>query len=97
MQRLLENFERLGWQFLQLARTDKAAFYQRSKQKNSMLHYEVIKIQHCGQHVWPNGSVSEATETYPSTVQWGMLAWTYSPASHRDPFECAKRKFEAIS
>ena len=97
MEKLETEFVSRGWRFEQFCRTDKAAIYRRFRQNRSCEHYEVISIRLHDSHIWPTGKVTPAGESYPSATQWGVLGWTFSPATHQDPAKAAKAKYDSIA
>lgn len=69
--------------YRQLKRSKNVAIYERSRDGNPR-DYEVffIKIDPKGkEHKFPNGVVKivgDDTEKYPTTSQWGSIAWSYN-------------------
>jgi len=65
--------------YTQLKRTDKVAIYQRSKQNGIPYDYEVflIKVKPKGTVIF-NKVVQDDTEQYPSTAQFGRVAWAFN-------------------
>lgn len=97
MTKLPISFISKGFSFTQLLRSDQAAIYGRAYLERNEVHYEVIAIRHHKGWIWPNGNVTPPGEGYPGSEQWGLYGWTFSPASHRYPFEAAKLKFDSLS
>ena len=97
MQTLKLEFESKGWSFRQVARKEKAAIYRRERAECAgAWDYEVIIVRCHDAHIWPNGNLTPAGETYPASAQWGALGWTFSSASHRNPAKAAKSKFDSL-
>lgn len=94
---LATEFTAKGWSFRQVARKEHAAIYRRERQECAgVWDFEVVVVRRHDGHIWPNGNFTPPGETYPSSEQWGSLAWTFSSATHRNPAEAAKAKFDSL-
>ena len=89
MATLPTEFDSKGFHFKQLQRSEKYALYERAKPDGSQNHFEVIVIQWRKAVTWPDGRVTKTHEGFPIPEDWGTLAWSFSAASHRDPYGSA--------
>ena len=97
MKPLATEFSSKGWTFRQVARKENAAIYRREREcGGGAENFEVIVVRRHAAHVWPNGKFTPPGEGYPPDSQWGILAWTFSSASHRNPAKAAKAKFDSL-
>ncbi len=97
MKALPKTFTSKGWEFTLFTRSTKAALYERRQPGDIALHWEVILIRTHQGRIWPDGCVTPPGEFYPGSEGWGIYGWTFTPASHANPFEAAFRKFKSIS
>jgi len=58
--------------------------------------FEVIVIRVAEESVFA-GKVVPRREVYPSAESWGTYGWTYSPNSHADPLEAARKKMKQLA
>jgi hypothetical protein len=91
---LATEFTAKGWSFRQIERKEHAAIYRRERE--CAWDYEVIVVRQHDGHIWPNGDITPPGERYPPDSQWGILGWTFSSASHRNPAKAARAKFDAL-
>ena len=91
------EFTSKGWTFRQGARKEGAAVYRRERLECAgVFNFEVIVVRRHEGHIWPNGNYTPPGETYPPDSQWGILAWTFSSATHRNPAKAAFAKFNSL-
>ena len=75
MKTLAEKFNRNGFEFEQVQRTENAAIYQKFK-SGGACSFEVIRIRERKERE-AFGTTFEAGEFYPSSEEWGVFGWTY--------------------
>jgi hypothetical protein len=70
------RFEKNGFLYWQICRTDKAAIYEQKMLDGRRVFYEVWKIR--TQPAKQRGDIFyPAQERRPSTIDWGKFGWTY--------------------
>jgi len=70
------RFEKNGFLYWQICRTDKAAIYEQRTKDGRSIFYEVWKIRRRPARVIGNTSMP-AHETGPTSEQWGREGWTF--------------------
>lgn len=75
MKLLDKQFTSLTWNFKQVCREKEYAIYERKKEDDTFIHYEVIKVlKHNG--LIMHGNKIPPSEYYPSSNQWGIYGFT---------------------
>lgn len=69
-------FKDRGFDFKQIDRQGEIALF--SKTKGNNRSFEVVIVQKCPEHTWPNGNTSPAHEAMPSPETWGRCGFTYT-------------------
>lgn len=77
MQPLASTHEDRLFRYTQLARTGNVALFTQMHKPSGHVRYEVVVITVAKEHTWPDGTTSPEREVYPSSSQWGRLAWTH--------------------
>ena len=89
MKTLPKLFTKKGFTYKQIKRVGDKAIYEQSKKGQEHVSFETIKItRHNGYEL--GGQKIPPGESYPSTSQWGLMAWTFTTLSD------AERKFKTI-
>lgn len=70
------HFTAGGYAFRQIDRQGNVACYE--KTKPGVTGFEVAIIRRCKARTWPDGRVTPAHESMPSSEQWGRFGWTYT-------------------
>lgn len=86
MKTLPTQFHKRGFSFKQIERKNGFAIYSKFKLNTKILSYEVIEILSHNGYTLGNTEIP-ASETFPSSEQWGIKGWTY------DDLTAAKKKF----
>ena len=63
--------------FEQLAREGKVAFFRKSKPEFANISYEVVVIHESKDHIGPRGNQILAAECMPQNEKWGEQGWSY--------------------
>lgn len=75
MKQLEKQFTSLKYVFKQIHREKDYAIYERKKDDDTFIHYEVIRVlKHNGLEI--QGVKIPPSEYYPSSAQWGMHGFT---------------------
>ncbi len=83
-------FRRGGYDYKQVMRDDRAAIYRQSRGEESDC-FEVVILQKCPTHTWPDGNVTLAHEAMPGSESWGSQGFTCTS------LDAAKARFEQIT
>jgi hypothetical protein len=91
---LAKEIRRAGMLYREFWRQGDVAIYC-AKGKGARIEYEVLKVQ-----ILPaeevNGTSYPAREGFPKNSDWGLLGFTYTNKSHRDPLAAALAKAQQI-
>lgn len=64
------------WTYTHVWRRGDVRIYRQRHQEGRAERFEVIRVQHRKERVFPGGQVQEAGEYYPGSSQWGQDGWT---------------------
>jgi hypothetical protein len=84
------RFEKNGFIYWQICRTDKAAIYEQRMPDGRRVFYEVWKIRTQPAKTY-RGILYPAQERRPSTLDWGNYGWTYYS------LQDAKKRYDLIN
>ena len=76
MHELPVEWKQGSWTYTQVWREASLALYLQKHLEGRAERFEVIRVQHRNERVFPGGGVQEAGEYYPGSSQWGQDGWT---------------------
>lgn len=89
MKILPKTIQNKGFTLKQLKRVGDKAIYEQTKEDQTGVSYEVIRIgRHSGYEL--GGQKIAPAETYPGSSQWGINGWTFQDLAS------AERKFKSL-
>jgi len=77
MKPIESEFKKDGYQFRLIDRVGDFGLFRKTKGE-AVESFEVVKIQKCKAHTWPDGRTTEARESMPCSEQWGTYGWTHN-------------------
>jgi hypothetical protein len=69
------TFKKKGFVYTQLKREGNKAIFQQTRAGTALNNYEVVRIGRHNGYIM-GGVKIEASETYPGSSLWGIMAWT---------------------
>ena len=76
MNTLPSTFTANDFDFTLVKRIGDVAMLSKQKFGHAATHYEVVIVQKHAETKWPDGRISPARESMPSSEQWGTCGWS---------------------
>jgi hypothetical protein len=75
---LPKEFRSDGFDFRLIMREGDIGLLVKTKRGWVCSFWEVVKIQHLSEKLWPNGQITPAHEAMPASESWGTKGWSFS-------------------